>query len=483
MRKNNLSKIIKTSVALSLAAVVLLGCSDKTKETAVIEAMETEEASSLSFNFIGGSDVMPIAGYYGPYVASYSEDAQSPPNYITEEYWEMIADSGINLMSYSTADYASVPEEVIKNLEYGEKYGIAVTVTDSKVISMGAEDEVSMDELTTRLSEYMNYPAFAGLYMIDEPCTSYFLPAEESLQYRYLDYYKTLAPILNQEIDIYTYTNAYPSGLGDNEFERYETYIREFYDTLQPNYLLFDRYPFDEAQEGYINRYFYDLAIVRMVAEEKEIPFWTFIQAGSQWNDSQGRFDSVTPYYPNEGQFDWNVNTCLAFGAKGINYFPMIQPYHFAYAESEAFDFERNGLIGAWGNKTQWYYYAQDINKHIGAIDEVLMNSVNKGVLACGKQATNDMGLAKDYNVLLEGTSWRELKSVDGDALIGCFNYQGKTALYVVNYSTENAQKVNLTFQDTYNVTVIQNAETSDLQGSGMTLDMLPGEGVLLVFE
>ena len=480
---NKMGKLIKTGVIFSMAALLLLGCAKETNETVTVEPMEAEETNSVSFSFIGGSDVMPIAGYYGPYVASYSEDAQSPPNYITEEYWEMIADCGINLMSYSTADYASVPEEVIKNLQFGEKYGVAVTVTDTKITNMGAQETVSMDEITTRLSEYMNYPAFAGLYMIDEPCTSYFLPAEESLQYRYLDYYKTLAPTLNQEIGIYTYTNAYPSGLGNNEFERYEQYIREFYDTLQPNYLLFDRYPFDEAQEGHINRYFYDLAVVRAVAQEKNIPFWTFIQAGSQWNDSSQRFDSVTPYYPDEGQFDWNVNTALAFGAKGINYFPMIQPYHFAYAETTSFDFERNGLIGAWGNKTQWYYYAQDINKHIAAIDEVLMNSVNKGVLACGKQATNDMGLTKDYDVVLEGTSWRELKSVDGDALVGCFNYQGKTALYVVNYSTENSQEINLTFQDIYKVTVIQNAETREVQGDGMTLEMLPGEGVLLVFE
>ena len=124
-----------------------------------------------------------------------------------------------------------------------------------------------------------------------------------------------------------------------------------------------------------------------------------------------------------------------------------------------------------------------DINKQIAAVDEVLMNSVSKGVLACGEQANKDMELAKKYNVLLDGNSWRELKSVDGEAMVGCFNYQGKTAVYVVNYSTEYSQKINLTFQDTYNVTVIQNAETKNLQGSSMTLDMLPGEGTLLVFE
>ena len=105
--------------------------------------------------------------------------------------------------------------------------------------------------------------------------------------------------------------------------------------------------------------YFYNLSTYRANANEAGIPLWVFIQAGSQWNDANDRFDSVTPYYPNEKQFDWNINTSLAYGAKGIQYFPLIQPSWFAYAESTDFDFERNGIIGAWGNKTQWFYYAK----------------------------------------------------------------------------------------------------------------------------
>ena len=121
--------------------------------------------------------------------------------------------------------------------------------------------------------------------------------------------------------------------------------------------------------------------------------------------------------------------------------------------------------------------------KQIQAVDEVLMNSVNKGVLACGEEAVNDLKLTKDYNVLLGGTSWRELKSVKGDALIGCFNYQGKTALYVVNYSRDYAQKLELAFWEPYDVTVIQDGETRELHGDGMILNLLAGDAALLVFE
>ena len=482
MKAKTWKRVLSIGLVLMTAAVMLTGCQSKSASSFQLEAMKPEKAPAYSFEFIGGTDVMPIGGYYGPYVTNYSEDAQTPPDYITDEIWKMVADCGVNLMTYSIADYASNSQAVFNNLNYGEKYGIAVTVYDSKIHGMGSKP--SLDELTIRLSNYMNYPAFAGVYLIDEPSTDYFKPVgRKELGTRYLDYYRNLAPMLNREIGMFTYTNAYPSGFDAKEHEVYEQYIREFYDTLQPNYMLFDRYPFDAGHEGYMSRFFSDLAIVRMVAEEKGVPFWTFVQAGSQWNDAMEHFDSVTPYYPTEGQFDWNVNVCLAFGAKGINFFPLIQPYFFAFAESEPFDFERNGLIGAWGNKTQWYYYAQDITKQIREVDEVLMNATSKGVLAYGEQAKADVGLAKNYGAVMKGTGWRELKNVEGDALVGCFNYQGKTALYVVNYSTDHSQQINLHFQDNYKVTVIQNADTKDIQGEGMTLDMLPGEGALLVFQ
>ena len=485
MKLNKMLRYVQSGISIVLVLTLLGGCSwqQKASGKAELEKMEAEKVNSVSFDIIGGKNVMPIGGYYGPYVSTYNEDSQTAPDYFTDEIWQAIADSGINWVSYSQLNYKDYPELVRKSLDYGEKYGLAVNVYDSTVLDMAQESEISVEELTTRLSEYMNHPAFGGMYIIDEPCTSYFHPAGEGMESRYLDYYKKLAPTLNQKLGMLSYTNAFPSGIERNEYEYYEKYIREFYDTLQPKYLMFDRYPFDASQKGYINYYFHDLAVVRKVAEEKEIPFMTFIQAGSQWNDAREYFDSVTPYYPNEAQFDWNINTALAFGAKGINLFTLIQPDYFAYAESKRFDFQRNGLIGAWGNKNQWYYYLQNISKQIRAIDEVLMNSTSKGVLAYGKTAEKELSLAKENGAVIEGKTFRELKALEGEALVGCFNYQGKTALYVVNYSMEAGQKLNLTFQDTYDFTKIQNAETEKLYGDGLTLDMAPGEGVLLVFE
>ena len=479
MKNKKMCRVISAGLGFVMACACLLGCSDS-KEVVTIEPMEAEESFSLSYDVIGGRDVMPIGAYYGPYRSTFSVDGQSQPNLIKEETYADMAASGVNMMMYTTLYYDSSPKVVKEILDYGEKYGIGISVSDSTVRNMGAEEEIDMEKLTTRLSEYINHPAFLGVYLLDEPYTDSF--ATNTNQDQNLYRYERISQTLNQQVGIFTYENMLSSRLSKKDKERFEDYLRECCDVLQPTYLMYDRYPFDKAQEGMINRYFYDLAVVRKVSRDYKIPFWTFIQAGSQWNDEMAYFDSEG-YYPDEGQFDWNINTCLAFGAQGISYFPYIQPYWFAYAESTDFDFERNGMLGAWGNKNRWYYYAKDISTQIQAIDEVLMNSVNKGVLACGEKATKDMELIGEYDVLLEGTSWRELQNVQGDALIGCFNYQGRTALYVVNYSMEYAQKIDLTFQDSYDVTMIQAGKTSDLRGDGMTLDLLAGEGVLLVFE
>ena len=315
------------------------------------------------------------------------------------------------------------------------------------------------------------------MYMVDEPQATYYSMGDGT---RLIGKYEQLADVLHNKLDILTYCNAFPiNDLGKNR-ENYEKYIKEFCDVLQPKVLCWDYYPFDEYRKGQMEVYFYNMDLIRRTAEERNIPFWAYIQAGAQWNDSWEELPSKTPYWPNEFQFNWNVNTSLAFGAQGIQYFPLLQPYQFTLAEEGKWDFERNGILGAMGNQTQWYYYAQEINKHIAAIDEVLMNSVNKGVIVSGEQAKADMSLTTCE--IKDGT-FNQLKSVTGDAMVGCFNYQGKTALYVVNYSMEHAQTITLTFDGSQNVKMIQNAEESYVKGKALTLDMAAGEGILLVLE
>ena len=108
------------------------------------------------------------------------------------------------------------------------------------------------------------------------------------------------------------------------------------------------------------------------------------------------------------------------------------------------------------------------------------MNSVNKGIIASSPAVRADF---ENVAYLLEGNSWRELRDVTGDAMVGCFNYFGKSAFYVVNYNIEYTQEIVLDFSNAYNMKVIQKAEESYVGTDSLKLTMEPGEGVLVVME
>ncbi len=436
--------------------------------------MKQEESRAIVIPYIGGKDVMPITGYFGPYL----HDHEHLPYYFTDDIFKLTAEAGINLMVYSAADYASDPELVKQNLERGEKYGVGVFVTDSSIVERKEQDTITVEEVEKRIANYKDYKAYCGMYVIDEPTTPYFCMGDGS---RLIPKYEAVSEILQKDLNQLCYINLLPIHNFEPETRvNYERYVNEFCDKLQPKVVLWDFYPFDKYREGKMEVYFYNMNIIREAAMKRNLPFWAFVQAGAQWNDGWNKFKVTTPYFPNEPQFNWNVNTSLAFGAQGIQYFPLLQPAQFTFAEGKEGDYECNGIIGAMGNKTQWYYYAQKINKHIAAIDEVLMNSVHKGIIASGAQTKKDLVYA---SCVIEAGSFEQLQTVAGDAMIGCFNYQGKAALYVVNYSFEHAQNITLEFDDVQKLTMIQNAKESEVITDKLSLDMEAGEGILIVIQ
>ena len=473
-------RIFSRSICIVLCGAMLLsliGCQSKEtaknqssgNETVKIEPMEVEEVDVVGFDFLGGTNVMPIGGFYGPMPSSKSINGIAMPDYITDEYFKMIADCGVNLITYSLTNYNKTPEYAIKMLELGEKYGVGITVTDGGISTK--KEDLTLEKVDENVNEYIDYPAFCGVYVIDEPGSATY-PGPSGILI------SEVARKMNLlgELGVWTYGNLLPC-YNASYRDKYEDYVEEWLSTCDAKMLLWDHYVHDEGVQKI--DYFYSLSFGREKAAKYDIPFWVFIQAGTHWTAGSHREDTED-YYPNEAQFMWNVNTSLAYGAKGLAYFPLLQPDYFAPAASKPYDFERNGLIGASGNKNRWWYYAQNMNKQVAAVDEVLMNSVNKGVIVTSDQAKKDNA---DSSCIIEGKAWRELTNIKGETMVGCFNYKGKSAYYVVNYNMEYAQHITLEFYDDCNFTVIQNAETSKLQGNGIELTMDPGEGVLVVME
>lgn len=472
MKHNIWKRILSSALCVSLL-VGLSGCAMKTSKVE-IEPMEAEESYALSFDFIGGKDVMPVGGFYGPYTAAYAPNAQPLPDFYTDEYAADIAAAGVNLIVYSPSDWSG--SEGQKMLDLGEKHGIGVFINDHSIYNMkGKDNELSVEVISEKVAQYRNHPAFCGMYLKDEPggLTYWTKGAGENI-----DDYAPLAKVLHEDLGVEHYTNLIRINTKEDT-EDYEGYIKEYCEKLSPSFVCFDLYPFDDGNTR--NIYLYNMALVRDGAMQYNLPFWTYIAAGTYWDDDVKGIIAGEPK-PLEGQFDWSINSALAFGTQGLNYFMIIQPQFFSLTpDSEVFDFERNGFFGARGNKNRWYFYAQDIAKQIQAVDGVLMNSVSKGVIASGKEATTDVADCKNI-VIKEGT-WRELAGVEGNTIVGCFNYQGKSAFYVVNHDCEYAQDITLDFYDSYNLQVIQDGETKYVNTDSLTLQMKAGDGALIVVQ
>ena len=471
---------------ISMLLVVMMvfgiaGCAKEEEKTVVvIEPMEKEEVLTYSFDMIGGTDVMPLVGYYGPNTDQFGINGIMSPDMLTADMFELIKGVGINMISYVNMQYQKqdAKRNIFTILELAEKHGMGFFVEDERWRNATNQDpKVAQQMISEMISEYAHYSSFAGIHMPDELGHATLLDTDAWHPGKRIDQVD-YAFLAIKELGYFANGNLYPMTTMGSDREKWTKYIRDYIEACQPEVLAYDYYMFNENGVN-TDMFFAHLAIAREESEKAGIPFWGYIQNGYYFNDQGQRADTI-PDFPNRGQYLWNVGCTLAYGAKVMQFFTLNCPGWYAYTTDGSMDPQRGGFIGPYGSKTRWYQYGKEILAQIAAVDEVLMNSVHKGVIATNDDIKTDLGTT---NYLIKGTSWRELKGVKGDALIGCFNYNGKTALYVVNYDMEYAQHITLDFVNKYDVTVTQSAKESHHTGDSLTLTLSAGNSALVVFE
>ena len=460
------------------------------------ELLSKYHATSLSYDFLGGKDVMPIGGFYGPY-----NDAT-----ITEGMFQLIKNSGINLITYTPANADNDENRVQQALALAEKYGIGMFISDNalNVIEKDENGNVishsvvgTVEEMAQIMADYSNYDSFLGINVVDEPkgANNWGTHSEyESAYYKRYDYYSQLAKKLSAYTNITSYVNMHGSqSVDDGKFYTYVTNVGADVDVLSfDTYLYFEDNTYPLLRINRLLSYLESLDTMRQVSLELNKPFWSFVQAGTDYRDDSS--DAATAGYYTEADTLWIINTSLAFGAKGIQYFPLLQPEHFSYDSTSdtGHDYDRNGIIGADGNANRYYAMVQKANKQIAAIDHVLMNAQSTGVIVTGaaktdvSTAASVVGRNHTFTGLLEkknSTYTTALKDVSGDTMVGCFTYQGKEAYYVINYSRTNSQDIKLTFNGKATYYTIADAVKTTGNGNEMTLAIPTGAGVLVVVE
>lgn len=406
------------------------------------------------------ANIMPIGGWWGPHVPE-----EGFCSTLKEKYFKSIRECGLNVITVSPDTWDARPDAVSLTLDLCEKYGLGTFVRHKAAVKCR-----SKERLAELVRPYLYRPGCIGIHFADEPRADAFPELAE--RYR-----------LFEELGAanrYLYTNLFPNYgknlSGTGEPMSFTQYAENFLRQVKPAFLSYDFYPFYRAGQGLSDckLYFENLADAREVSLSQNVPLWTFIQAGGQWNDD-GNGAEKKKIFPKLGEFLWNVNTCLAYGAKAIQYFPIIQPERFAKLKDGGRDYRKNGLFGADGRKNRFYRYAEIANRRIAAVDEYLMKAVSIGVMATGRSASL---LGKER---LHGP-FREILRLGEGALAGCFDCEGRTMLYLVNDSVTAACRIPVQLQSGCRILLVKD-QPCELVAEQVTVPLNPGEGALILLK
>ncbi len=453
-------------------------CKKEPEQEYVITRKGTpKKVYALTFDESVGELVMPVACYGGPYLER-EYHGKTLPSMVSARYFELYDKIGINLFTSIFGTDKNI-EETKNFLSLCDEYNMAAFINSETLKGEVSAANLTVDKIENVLDQFSEFKSLVGFYLRDEPGVAQINSLSRSVELLKQSKYS----------DKLCFYNAYPcwasgeqlSG-SSNESVAYEEYLRTYVEELDAKYLCYDFYPWliSDLGEKYYweGKYIKNLSIVRKIANEYEIPYWSCKQCGAVQANKNLDMLKITP---NQEEFRWQMSIDLAYGVKGFNYFLLVgHTLGYNSRWSEGID-DYYGLFNSYtGELNVWGTYAEEFKEHLQVVDEVLINACHEGVIAHGDV------IEKEFigDELIESGRFKELLSVDGDAsLIGCFDYKGGTALYVTNNSYENKAEVKLNFADNYGYNVYQGKEKTFKTGRELAVDLKEGEGVLVVLE
>jgi hypothetical protein len=156
------------------------------------------------------------------------------------------------------------------------------------------------------------------------------------------------------------YVNLFPYREGQDEwYVNYEDYVRALVNAAHPPFLSFDNYSLSGGEMG--DEFFVNLEIVRKVALDSHIPFWSCVQAVAHFGYME----------PSNATFNLQAYSTLAYGGRGIEYFTYFTPQRGNY---------RLGAIDQFGDKTSTWDALRRINYQIHTLAPVMVRLHSTGV-------------------------------------------------------------------------------------------------------
>lgn len=393
-------------------------------------------------------DEFVIIAYSGP-----------PPGEVNEERYQEIATAGIDVIVPGNGAFSL--EQNLEALDLAQKAGIRVLPVDQRIMAFGQTADVEIDTALIRriVNDYHEHPAFAGYVIRDEPGMGLF-PALSKV----CTYFKEADPGHEPIINLFP-SYASSEQLGTSDFR---TYVRSFIDTVHPGILSYDFYALREP-DTWTDQWFNDLGIVREETRNAGIPFWVFIQ-------SEGIRDHFR--VPNRTEILWQVNTAIAYGARGLGWFTYWTPQtdqsipQAEGAPPPLVEEHYGGILDIEGYPTPLYNIVSEANNYIRHVGRALLGWDNSHV-----------ALFKN-GVLVEGSSpIVKPFSEDANLVIGTFSLGERRRVVISNNSLDIYPFFNIVIPPEWminSVITFIDAIPPDLEDPELTTMIDPGGSVVL---
>jgi len=372
------------------------------------------------------------------------------PTEATQKKFAEAAEAGFNVIMFG----GSV-EQNKKALDLCQGLGVKAMIIDGRVMAKSARDDDFEQNLDSLVADYGSHPALWGYYVQDEPNSSLFHKLAAVSKYLVKK-----DPTHTPYINLFP-TYATPEQLGN---PTYEHHVDEFMRMVKPRLLSYDHYALlDKSERG---DYFLNLEIIRRMGIKHKTPF-NYILLSLPHG----------PYRdPSEADLRWQVNTALAYGARGIMYFTYTTP------PPDANWNWHSGIINEKGERDRKYEEVKRINTELKKLAPTLMklNSVavyHTGNVPDGAKALPSGGLI----------------SIDrGEFVIGQFNHDdGRKYAMLVNRDMRKGTYASIRFSQRVRLSQV-NPKTGRERMISLTemggahlwrTRFAPGEGRLLRIE
>jgi hypothetical protein len=304
------------------------------------------------------------------------------PNDLTQEKIAEVAEANFTVV---TVHDKSV-EDNKKLLDLAQANGIKVHIIDDRIQFRNPYKRGFQSNLDKIIADYSSHPALWGYCIGDEPNASQFIKWGGINRY-----------LLSKDPDHIPYINLYPTYASKKQlgWADYEQYVDEYLRVVGPRILSYDHYPFmldgtDRAD------YFLNLEIIRRQGIKHKTPFVTTPMS----------LPHIAYRDPTEAELRWQVNTSLAYGARGIFWFTYTTP---------PFEFRtdpHNALIAPDGTRDRKYWQIKQINGELLKLAPTIMRLNSVAVYHTGAVPEGAKPLPEDGLIGIEG----------GEFVVGQFN-------------------------------------------------------------